>query len=185
MNGVIPPMKRQISIDCLVVKHLIRLLALLLVFGVSPPVLLAEDSNGDHDNSRVGMLGEFQKKSIVGSWVETVKFTTDPGRPDIQSLVHFNGDGTLGSSDQGGVMTDPPPTTVTSDGVGVWKQVDWRTFSYTELALFSDFSGNLTGSLKVSGTYVLKGFGDGFGDTYEGTSFYQVFGPTRCLVPPG
>jgi hypothetical protein len=137
--------------------------------------------NAQSTISSVGLLGEFQKKSIVGSWVETVKFTTDPGRPDSQSLVHFNGDGTLGSSDQGGVQTDPPPTTVTSDGVGVWKQVDWRTFSYTELALFSDFSGNLTGSLKVSGTYVLKGFGD----MYEGTSFYEVLGPDNSVQHSG
>jgi hypothetical protein len=142
------------------------------LLAVGTTIITTGVVNAQSTVSSVGLLGEFQKKSIVGSWVETVRFRTDPGRPDIQSLVHFNADGTVGSSDQGGVQTDPPPTTVTSDGVGVWKQVDWRTFSYTELALFSDFSGNLTGSLKVSGAYVLKGFGD----TYEGKSFYQVFG---------
>ena len=124
-----------------------------------------------------GMIGEFQKRSIVGNWVETVTFPPETGRPQLLSLVHFNADGTMGSSDQGGVTTEPPPTTVTSDGVGAWKQLDWRTFSYTELSLFSDFKGNLTGSLKVSGTYMLKGFGD----KYEGSSFYQVLNPDGSL----
>jgi hypothetical protein len=51
-------------------QRLSRLLALLLALAVAVPLLLAEDSNGDHDNPRVGMLGEFKKKSLVGSWVE-------------------------------------------------------------------------------------------------------------------
>jgi hypothetical protein len=129
----------------------------------------------------VGMLGEFKAKSLVGSWLETVNFLDGPmkGRM-LQSLVIFHDDGTEMSSDQGSVTTDPPPTSVTSDGVGAWMQKDWRTFLYTEKSLFSDASGNLTGFLKVSGTYTLHPSGD----AYTGTSFYEVLGPDQKSLPP-
>ena len=75
-------------------------------------------------------------------------------------------------------MFDPPPKdpktpqtgTVTSDGVGAWTQTDWRPFVYTEKDLFSDFSGNLTGFLKVRGKYTLSASGD----EYSGTSYFEV-----------
>lgn len=44
-------------------KRLFRLLALLLALAVATPVLLAEDSF----LPRVGMLGEFTKKSLGGN----------------------------------------------------------------------------------------------------------------------
>jgi hypothetical protein len=48
--------------------------------------------------------------------------------------------------------------------------------------LFSDFSGNLTGFLKVSGTYTLHRSGD----TYTGTSFYQLYDASdNPLTDPG
>jgi hypothetical protein len=122
----------------------------------------------------VGLLGEFKKKSLVGSWLETVTFTPDQNGVVrvLKGVVSFHDDGTEMSSGQGGVTTDPPPTTVTSDGVGAWTQTDWRTFVYTELSVFSDFSGTLTGFLKVRGTYTLVS-----GDKYTGTSYYEVFAP--------
>ena len=56
---------------------------------------------------KVGLLGEFRKKSIVGSWVETVTFNN--GRPDLKSLVSFHAVGTMVSSDQGSVTLGPTP----------------------------------------------------------------------------
>jgi hypothetical protein len=55
----------------------------------------------------VGLLGEFTKKTLVGSWVETVHFNN--GRPDLKSLVSFHADGTMMSSDQGSVTLGPTP----------------------------------------------------------------------------
>jgi hypothetical protein len=79
----------------------------------------------------VGLLGEFTKKTLVGSWVETVHFNN--GRPDLKSLVSFHADGTMMSSDQGSVTLGPtPPPGVSSSGVGAWTQLDWHTFAYTD-----------------------------------------------------
>jgi hypothetical protein len=160
-------------------KYLTRLLALLLALAVPAPVLLAGDSNHDQTFPRVGMLWEFKKKSLVGSWLETVNFLDGvmKGRV-LTSLVSFHDDGTVVSSDQGSVTTDPPPATVTSDGIGAWRQLDWHRFAYTELSLFSDFSGNLTNFLKVRGTYTLSDSGD----KYSGTSYYEVLATDRATV---
>jgi hypothetical protein len=118
---------------------------------------------------RVGMLGEFKKKSLVGSWLETVTF--ENGRPDLKSLVSFHADGTVMASDQGSVILPPNPQEgVSSSGVGAWTQLDWHTFAYTNKELFSDFKGNLTGFLKVRGIYTLSGSGD----EYTGTSYFEV-----------
>ena len=127
---------------------------------------------------RIGLLGEFTKKSLVGSWVETVKFK-DGSRPDLKSLVSFHADGTSFASDQGTVTLDPP--SVSSSGVGVWTQLDWHTFVYTNEELFSDLSGNLTGFLKVSGIYRLTGSGD----TYKGNSTFMVFDTNSNLLAKG
>ena len=58
---------------------------------------------------RVGMLGEFKKKSLVGSWLETVTFSPETGRPPLKSLVSFHADGTVMASDQGSVTLGPNP----------------------------------------------------------------------------
>src|ERR1700730_709226 len=126
---------------------------------------------------KVGFLEEFRKKSIVGSWVETVTFYN--GRPNLESLVSFHADGTLMASDQGSVVLPPDQHEgVSSSGVGAWTQLDWHTYAYTNKELFSDFKGNLTGFLKVSGIYTL----DHSGDTYAGYSFFQVYDASN---PPG
>ena len=130
---------------------------------------------------RIGLLGEFTKKTLVGSWVETVKFK-DGSRPDLTSLVSFHADGTMMSSDQGSVTLGPtPPPGVSSSGVGAWTQLDWHTFAYTDKELFSDLNGNLTGFLKVSGIYKLSGSGD----KYSGNSTFEVLDPEqKSLNPP-
>jgi len=128
---------------------------------------------------RVGMLWEFKKKSLVGSWLETVTFPPETGRPKLKSLVSFHDGGTVVSSDQGSVTLDPPA--VSSNGAGAWTQLDWHKFAYTELELFSDLKGDLTGFLKVRGIYKLSDSGD----EYTGTSYYEVLDTNRkSLVPP-
>jgi hypothetical protein len=117
------------------------------------------------------MLGEFKKKSLVGSWLETVTFSPETGRPPLKSLVIFHDDGTTLASDQGSVTLGPnPPPGVSSSGVGAWTQLDWHTFAYTNKELLSDLSGNLTGFLKVRGIYTLSGSGD----EYTGTSYFEL-----------
>jgi hypothetical protein len=153
------------------------MLALFLALAIASP-LFAQELNhingGDKDHDRVGLIGEFKKKSLVGSWQETVTFAPDQNGNVrvLNALVIFHEDGTEMSSGQGGVTTDPPPTTVTSDGVGSWRQTDWHTFIYTELSVFSDFSGTLTGFLRVRGTYTLVSENE-----YQGTSYFEVFAP--------
>ena len=129
---------------------------------------------------KVGFLEEFRKKSIVGSWVETVTFNN--GRPDLKSLVSFHADGTVMASDQSSVILPPDPQEgVSSSGVGAWTQLDWHTFAYTNKELFSDFKGKLTGFIKVSGIYTLLGSGD----EYSGTSTFEVLDPDEhSLTPP-
>jgi hypothetical protein len=163
-------------------KRLSQLFALLLALLVTAPVLLAED--GDHDQAlpRVGMLGEFKKKSLVGSWVETFTFV---GGPRVGTgLVNYNSDGTL-IGPQGGPITfdpDPAKASIISEGAGSWTQTEWNTFVYTSYALFSDFIGNVVGSLKVKGIYHLDLPSR---DGYHGYSFYEVLDKDmKPLVPP-
>ena len=156
-----------------------------LAVGMTVVATVASAQRIDRETlSRVGMLGEFKNKSLVGSWVETVDFLDGPMKGRVlTALVLFHDDGTEMSTGQGGVTLDPPPKRqkdpqtgmVTSDGVGAWKQKDWHTFLYTEKDVFSDLSGALTGFLKVSGTYTLDNSGDG----YTGTSFYEVLDPDQ------
>ena len=93
-------------------------------------------------------------KALVGSWLETVTFPPESGRPPLKSLVSFHDDETMATSDQGSVTTDPP--SVFSSGQGAWAHQEKRTFAYTLLELISDLSGNLIGFLKVSGIYTVS-----------------------------
>lgn len=108
------------------------------------------------------------KKALVGTWLETVIFPPEFGRPPLKSLVTFHGDGTMVNSDQGGVTIDPP--SVTTSGHGAWRHVRNRRFVYTQRNLFSDLNGNLTGYLRVTGVYTVSGDGD----EYTGTSVAEV-----------
>lgn len=138
-----------------------------------------------------GLLGEFKKKSLVGSWVETFTFADGPRQGQVgTALVNYNRDGTLIGPQGGSVAFDSPPQhqgdpqtgSVTSDGTGVWTQTEWNTFVYTSYALFSDFSGNVTGALKVKGRYHLD---LPSGDGYFGHSFYEILDKDlKPMVPP-
>jgi hypothetical protein len=134
---------------------------------------------------KVGFLGEFKKKSIVGSWEELVRFPSGVPIPQQRAVMSFHDDGTVVSSGQGSVMLNPPPGSVESDSLGAWVQLDWRTFGYTNVAVLSDLSGNLTGFFRVRGVYQL----DSSGDSYTGHSYYQFLDtdhqPTNTPVPPG
>jgi hypothetical protein len=119
------------------------------------------DAGGGQDRSP-------NKKALVGSWLETVTFPAESGRPPIKSLGSFHDDGTMGCSDQGAVTTEPP--SVFSSCHGVWAHKQQRTFAYTSRELISDLSGNLVGYLKVLGVYTVSDSGD----EYTGTSFAEI-----------
>lgn len=118
-----------------------------------------------------------QSKALVGSWLETVTFSS--GRPQLKSLVSFQGDGTAINSDQGSVTTDP--SLVFSAGHGVWVWLEKRTFAYTLLELISDLSGNLVGYLKVRSVYTVSESGN----EYTGTSHFTVLDTTGNTLDSG
>ena len=102
--------------------------------------------------------GTPNKKALVGSWLETVTFPPESGRPPLKSLVSFHADKTMVASDQGGVTTDPP--FAQSSGHGVWTHLKQRTFAYSVRYLFSDLSGNLQAYLRVRGVYTVSQSGN-------------------------
>ena len=101
-----------------------------------------------------GNAGATNKKALVGSWLETVTFPPESGRPPLKSLGSFHADETMVCSDQGAVTTEPP--SVFSSCHGVWTHLKQRTFAYTSRELISDLSGNLVGYLKVRGVYTVS-----------------------------
>lgn len=109
------------------------------------------------------------KKALIGSWLETVTFPPETGRPPLKSLGSFHDDGTMVCSDQGAVTTTEPPSVFTSCH-GVWTHLKKRQFAYTSFELISDLSGNLVGYLKVRGIYTVAQSGD----EYSGTSFAEI-----------
>ena len=108
------------------------------------------------------------KGLLVGSWLETVTFPPEFGRPPLKSLSSYHGDGTMSCTDQGNVTTDP--ATVFSACHGAWTHLHGRTFAYTAFELISDLSGNLVGRLKFRGTYTVSASGA----EYEGTTVAQI-----------
>ena len=113
--------------------------------------------------------GPSDNRALVGSWLETVTFPAESGRPPLKSLSSFHDGGTMNCSDQGAVTTTEPPTVFTSCH-GAWTHLSKRTFAYTAFELMSDLSGNLVGYLKVRGVYTVSASGNG----YTGTSFAQI-----------
>ena len=116
------------------------------------------------------------KKALVGSWLETVTFPPETGRPPLKSLATFHDDGTMVCSDQGAVTTEPP--TIFTSCHGVWTHQEQRQFAYTALELISDLSGNLVGYLKVRGIYTVSQSGN----EYNGTSFAEVLDPDGVVL---
>jgi hypothetical protein len=112
--------------------------------------------------------GAPKEMALVGSWLETVTFPSESGRPPLKSLVSFHDAGIMTYSDQGNVTTEPP--TIFSSGHGAWTHLEKHTFAYTSLGLISDLSGNLVGYLKVRGVYTVSQSGN----EYNGTSFAKV-----------
>ena len=116
------------------------------------------------------------RKALVGSWLETVTFPPEAGRPPLKSLGTFHDDGTKVCSDKGAVTLDPP--TVFTSCHGAWTHVEQRQFAYTALELISDLSGNLVGYLKVRGTYIVSQSGN----EYTGTTLAQVLDPDGVVL---
>jgi hypothetical protein len=102
-------------------------------------------------------------KALVGSWLGTVTFPPEFGRPPLKFVGTFHNDGTLVSNDQGSVTLAPP--TAFSTFHGVWTHLERRTFAYTGLELISDLSGNLVGYLKARGVYTVSQSGNEFSGT--------------------
>ena len=91
---------------CCASKHVIRLLALLLVVAVATPVLLAED--GEHDNVRDH--GRFVDP-IVGSWLVHATIDTPPPTVKFDAVLAIFEDGIVVTTVAGG-----------APAVGVWKR---------------------------------------------------------------
>jgi hypothetical protein len=125
-------------------------------FAQTDPVVTAPKNGG-------------KAQTLVGSWLETVTFPPETGRPPLKSLVTFHGDGTMTCSDQGSVTLIEP--SVFTACHGAWTHLEKRDFAYTQLELVSDLSGNLIGYLKVRGIYTVSGSGH----QYTGTSVAQIF----------
>ena len=115
------------------------------------------------------LAADTKKTALVGSWLETVTFPPEIGRPPLQSLGSFHADGTVVCSDQGSVSLVEPQGVFTSCH-GVWAHLDERRFAYTTLELISDLSGNLVGYLKVRGTYTVAESGN----EYTGVSVAEI-----------
>jgi hypothetical protein len=157
------------------------------LLAVGMTAVLSGEAIGQSLLSKSGFLGEFKRKSIVGSWEEVVRFPADAPIPPQRSVTTFHDDGTIIASGQGFVIynTDLTKAMVESDGIGAWVQLDWRTFGYTNVAVLSDLNGDLVGFFKVRGVYQLNNSGD----SYTGHSYYEFLDtdhkPTNTPVPPG
>jgi hypothetical protein len=68
-----------------------------------------------------------------------VTFPSDVPFSQQEALSLFHDDGTFTSTGQGGVSFNADPTkgSVLSDGIGAWRQLDWRTFGYTVESVIS------------------------------------------------
>jgi hypothetical protein len=157
------------------------------LLAVGMTAVLSGEAIGQSLPLKVGFPWEFKKKSIVGSWEELVRFPSAAPVSQQEALSLFHDDGTFTSTGQGGVSfnTDPTKGSVLSDGIGAWRQLDWRTFGYTVESIISDLNGKLVGFFRVRGVYKL----DSSGDSYTGHSYYEFLDTdhqtTNTPVAPG
>jgi hypothetical protein len=150
------------------IRMMMVVTAAMVIAGASGVAMSLEHATALH-GAKASQDGTPKKKALVGSWLETVTFPPESGRPPLKSLGTFHDDGTMVCSDQGAVTTTEPPS-VFSSCHGVWTHLEQRTFAYTSRELISDLSGNLLGYLKVRGVYTVSESGD----EYTGTSFAEV-----------
>lgn len=122
-----------------------------------------------------GLNGLPKKKSIVGTWLETVTFSGGGAPPPFRSLGTYTEDGNVVVADQGNDTTVLP--FVFSPGHGAWVHVDGRTFAWTVMELVTDLSGNLIATLKVRGQHTVNEPGD----EYTGQFIAELFDPVGNL----
>lgn len=133
---------------------------IIAAIGITTPALHASQ-NGQ---------GETDPNAIVGSWLETVTFPAESGRPPLQSLSSYHADHTAACSDQGSVTVNSDMPGVFSACHGAWKHIEKRKFVATFLELISDLSGNLVGYLRVRTLYTVAQSGD----DYTGSSLAEI-----------
>jgi hypothetical protein len=120
---------------------------------------------------QAGLTALPKKKSIVGSWSETVTFSGAGAPPPFKSLGTYTEDGNVVVADQGNDTTVLP--FVFSPGHGSWVHLDGRTFAWTVIELVTDLSGNLVAILKVRGEHTVNELGNG----YTGQFRAELFDP--------
>ena len=86
--------------------------------AVGMTVVLTGEVNAQWLIPKVGFLGEFRKKSIVGSWEELVRFPSGVPISQQRAVMSFHDGGTVVSTGQGSVIfnQDPQKAQVESDG---------------------------------------------------------------------
>jgi hypothetical protein len=132
------------------------------------PVEAAGAVQGSQSNQ-----GVTDPTALVGSWLETVTFPPESGRPPLQSLSSYHADRTAVCTDQGNVTVNTDQPLVFSSCHGVWAHLEKRQFASTSIELISDLSGNLVGYLKVRSVVTVSQNGD----EYTGNSLAEVRDP--------
>lgn len=125
-----------------------------------------------------GSQGETDAKALVGSWLETVTFPPEAGRPPLQSLSSYHDDHTAVCADQGNVTVDSDQPGVFSACHGAWKHLEKRKFAGTFVELISDLSGNLVGYLRVRSVLIVSESGN----EYAGSSLAEVLDPDGNVI---
>ena len=141
----------------------ISAMAIIVAIVITTPVL-----QGDQ-----GSQGATDAKAIVGSWLETVTFPSEAGRPPLQSLSSYHEDHTAVCADQGSVTINSDQPGVFSACHGAWKHLEKRKFAGTFVELISDLSGNLVGYLRVRSDLTVSESGN----EYTGTSLAEILDP--------
>ena len=119
-----------------------------------------------------GLSGPPKKKSIVGSWLETVTVSSEGTPRQFKSLGTYTEDGNVVVADQGNDTTVLP--FVFSPGHGAWVHLHGRTFRWTVIELVTDLSGNLVARLKVRGEHTVNGSGNEYTGQFRGDLFDPV-----------
>lgn len=122
------------------------------------------------------LSGPPKKKSIVGSWSETVTFSGAGAPPPFRSLGTYTEDGNVVVADQGKDTTVLP--FVFSPGHGAWVHLHGRKFAWTVFELVTDISGNLVAILKVRGEHTVNVSGN----AYTGQFRSELFDPVGNLI---